>query len=533
MKAIQLIRVSTGRQDLDQQREEVMKRVISDGYPPENIISIEDVESAVKLSEEERQGLNKLKACIESDPEINAVYIYEISRLSRKPKVVYSIRDYLQEHHVQLYVLKPSLVAFDKEWNLNTDTNLQFSIFTSLAENEGYERSVRTRRGRVKAKSEGRFLGGNVLFGYDVDKKTKKMKINLREYEVIRFIIDQYLSGSHSQLTLCEELKKKGYKTKTGHDFIYSNICKVLKERNYLGNDMYPPIMTQEEWDKLSELRDKRQNKAKHNYNSIYFGKRKFFFTHEGKYYPMCVRKYIKSYQGWIDGKNKCNININLIDSLMWTFAKDIRIRTINDPDSIEEEKAQVMDKVDKLNVDKAISEDIIKTETERIDKIEERFIMGRLSEDKAEELEQRSKDMIKEEKMKINHFKSEIKQLLTYLNDLDNKVAGDVNKIEALTDDSLRKQIIDEEIERVIYKEKRGFCEYVIRIMLYHGICFDFYICRAKGLYKIYKLGHDKDNQEILKEYPVLIEKRFQFFQTKKRELKRLKNLITEDKKK
>jgi DNA invertase Pin-like site-specific DNA recombinase len=61
MKGIALVRVSTDSQDLKQQTEEVVKQMISDGYKVEDIITIEDKESGVRLSEEERQGLNKLK----------------------------------------------------------------------------------------------------------------------------------------------------------------------------------------------------------------------------------------------------------------------------------------------------------------------------------------------------------------------------------------------------------------------------------------------------------------------------------------
>ena len=112
MKGIALIRVSTDSQDLKQQSEVVINEMIRDGYTNDNIILIEDKESGVLLSEEERQGLTKMKSYIESDNEINAVYVFELSRLSRKPEVLYSIRNYLVEHKIQLVVLKPSIKLF-------------------------------------------------------------------------------------------------------------------------------------------------------------------------------------------------------------------------------------------------------------------------------------------------------------------------------------------------------------------------------------------------------------------------------------
>lgn len=58
-KAIILSRVSSMHQNLEQQTEAVLRAVHSDGYKDSNIIIIEDKESAIKLSEEERNGLNK------------------------------------------------------------------------------------------------------------------------------------------------------------------------------------------------------------------------------------------------------------------------------------------------------------------------------------------------------------------------------------------------------------------------------------------------------------------------------------------
>ena len=55
MKAILLIRVSTEAQDLVQQREQVVDAAKRDGY--DELILIEDKESAVKLSEEERNDI--------------------------------------------------------------------------------------------------------------------------------------------------------------------------------------------------------------------------------------------------------------------------------------------------------------------------------------------------------------------------------------------------------------------------------------------------------------------------------------------
>jgi DNA invertase Pin-like site-specific DNA recombinase len=96
-KVIILSRVSTESQNLEQQTQEILKQVYKDGYTDEDIIIIEDKESAIKLSEEERNGINRLKMYIESNTKIDSIYIYELSRLSRRQKFLFSLREYLIE----------------------------------------------------------------------------------------------------------------------------------------------------------------------------------------------------------------------------------------------------------------------------------------------------------------------------------------------------------------------------------------------------------------------------------------------------
>lgn len=60
---------------MTQQTDEVLREVYKDGYKDKNIIIIEDKESAIKLSEEERHGLNKMKDHINKDKSIQCVYL--------------------------------------------------------------------------------------------------------------------------------------------------------------------------------------------------------------------------------------------------------------------------------------------------------------------------------------------------------------------------------------------------------------------------------------------------------------------------
>lgn len=121
-------------------------------------ILIEIKESAVTLDTEERQGIRIMKETILNDDNIDSVIIYEISRLSRRPKVLYEVRDWLIERNINLICLKPYMKMLE-DGKLSQTTNLLFSLFGSIAESEGYIRKERMKRGKKAKKAAGKYIG--------------------------------------------------------------------------------------------------------------------------------------------------------------------------------------------------------------------------------------------------------------------------------------------------------------------------------------------------------------------------------------
>ena len=90
-KAILFCRVSTKKQSLKKQEEELKTEAIKDGFLEEDLITISDYESGFTLEEDEREGLKKLKDYLEIY-DIKTVYCREVSRISRKPKGMANVR---------------------------------------------------------------------------------------------------------------------------------------------------------------------------------------------------------------------------------------------------------------------------------------------------------------------------------------------------------------------------------------------------------------------------------------------------------
>ena len=149
-KVILFVRVSTENQELESQIESLKNAAFIDGYTDEDLIVIAKKESGIKLKEAEREGLNELKRTIERN-DIDGVYLFELSRLSRDPVTLYSLRDNIfKKERIQLKCLKPSFTLLEEPDRTKFDTmgSLVFSIFGCFAEQEIIEKKERFHRGR-------------------------------------------------------------------------------------------------------------------------------------------------------------------------------------------------------------------------------------------------------------------------------------------------------------------------------------------------------------------------------------------------
>lgn len=208
-KAIILSRVSSMHQNLEQQTEAVLRAVHSDGYKDDNIIIIEDKESAIKLSEEERNGLNKMKEHIESDHSIKAVYLYELSRLSRRQLDLFRMKEYLSERHIQLVCIKPYFRLLDDDGNVSQMGSLAFAMFSTFSETEMELKKERMMRGRRYNRSLGKHSGGRTPFGYTTNKE-KFYIIHPQNAEIIKRVFSEYVNERRSMFVIAKGLKEDG-----------------------------------------------------------------------------------------------------------------------------------------------------------------------------------------------------------------------------------------------------------------------------------------------------------------------------------
>ena len=197
-KAIIFSRVSTTSQEYTEQTNRLKISALRDGFSAENLVYIEEKESGIKLSEEERLGLTELKNTIVNDS-ISAVYIFEVSRLARTKKVLFSIEDFLVKNKVQLKIDTPSVSLLNNDGSVNDAAEMIFTLYAQMAESEMRIKKERFRNGKNRAKKEGRFMGGTVTFGFSVD-ADNRLIVNDAEAAVVRDIYRMYIDDTPRQI---------------------------------------------------------------------------------------------------------------------------------------------------------------------------------------------------------------------------------------------------------------------------------------------------------------------------------------------
>ena len=389
-KVIVLSRVSSTSQDLSQQTDEVLRGVYKDGYTDSNIIIIEDTESAIKLSEEERHGLNKMKDHINKNPKIECVYIYELSRLSRRQLVLFSIRDFLVERKIQLICLKPYFRLLEFNGEMSQTGSLMFSLFSSLSESEMMLKKERMMRGRRRNKELGRSVGGRPPFGYDVDKE-KRYIINRSESVIISRIFNDYGYNNKSMKDIAIELKEEGYFPNYQINTMRLRVHNILNNKIYIGKFPYPKIISEELYNLV------QHNIERSNQNRITRKKEPFLLKG-----LVCDARtgYLLSINGALNSyfsKTHSGVSIRRsnIDPVVWEHSKVMYERYIMNKDKLLQQiKESYKTTAKKISV---VDQDIKDIAT-KLERVEESYILGRISKKKSEQLRTR---LIEERKLK------------------------------------------------------------------------------------------------------------------------------------
>jgi site-specific DNA recombinase len=213
----------------------------------------------------ERPALRRLLADIDAG-QVDLIVVYKIDRLSR------SLLDFMKM--IEVFNAKGvSFVSVTQHFSTTDPTGRMFlGILITFAQ---YEREVIAERIRDKvaaAKRRGKYCGGVPIFGYDVDREQKKLKVNPDEAQVVQYIFRRFLQLG-SVIQLGQELKEQGYRTKAwttkqdrvrpGTEWNTAHLYRLLNNRAYLGETVhkdqsYPGehagLLDRATWDKVQAI---------------------------------------------------------------------------------------------------------------------------------------------------------------------------------------------------------------------------------------------------------------------------------------
>ena len=436
-RIVLFLRVSTLGQQLDSQENSLRRAALADGFSESDFIVIGNKESAIKLSEEERKGLNELKSVIANE-EIDCVYISELSRLSRRPQILYSIRELLLNKKIQLKCLHPQFTLLTEDRSkYDATANIVFSLFGALAEQEMLEKKERFARGKRRKAEEGKYNGGAIPFGYRIDKtRDNLIVIDDEDSKLVKEIFDRYESG-------VTQTKLAKFMAQTGRNHVtISMINNILNNESYCGvkrksatasyERSYPPIITKEQFQhcrKIAESNNTTANKAKNVYYAEHLVKCPScgaYWSASGSknsYHCSAASKANSIWRYENHNKEKCtnktSLSINILDSILWEVAIDREVEYI---ESMTEENINALRKEaeDKKNLISNIQPRIEQLKQKK-ERLREMYIDG-MSKDKYDKKNAAiSAEMneIKEEEIhytdELAHINDTIKHLKNY----------------------------------------------------------------------------------------------------------------------
>jgi site-specific DNA recombinase len=138
---------------------------------------------------------------------VDCVVVYKVDRLSRNIRDFAKIMDVLDQRGT-------TFVSVTQQFNTTTSIGrLTLNMLLSFAQFEREIISERTRDKQSGAKKRGKWTGGHLILGYDLDQPCGRLVINTEEAERVRSIFQWYLEGE-SVFSIVAKASQLGWRNK-------------------------------------------------------------------------------------------------------------------------------------------------------------------------------------------------------------------------------------------------------------------------------------------------------------------------------
>jgi site-specific DNA recombinase len=230
----------------------------------------------------DRPALKRLLADIEAG-QVNCIVVYKVDRLTRSIHDFFKILEILERFRV-------TFVAVTQQFNTTTSLGrLTLNMLLSFAQFERETISERTRDKMRAARRKGKFIGGNLVLGYDASQKGGALAVNKQEAEQVRTIFGLYLELG-SLIPVVEELARRSVRMKLwttregrlhgGAEFNKTTLYNLLTNVVYTGRVRFEGKLLKGEHERIID--DETFNRVQEQLNRMGRGGRKRRNKHGG-----------------------------------------------------------------------------------------------------------------------------------------------------------------------------------------------------------------------------------------------------------
>jgi site-specific DNA recombinase len=227
---------------------------------------------SVKL--EERKGINRILLGAKQK-EFDILLVFMLDRIGRKEDEMKFLFDTLLSDGIEIWSVTEGLVSNFSERESN---------YYLQCSKEVEKTSQRVKSRFVQLNEEGTFTGGSPPFGYQIRKMQgiSELAIHPGEAVVVKKIFNMAAIDEFGSSKISQELNRLGIYTRSGKQWIYSTLTRILRNPIYIGDIAYNKcsnllgkhkrsdwklqpkkdnlvIINQEIFDRTQELMDKRK----------------------------------------------------------------------------------------------------------------------------------------------------------------------------------------------------------------------------------------------------------------------------------
>ncbi len=191
-----------------------------------------DAESGTHMN---RPGLEEMLFDAEAGA-FDTLLVFRVDRLSRKVRELALMVDELTKHDV---VLKSITEPFD---TANAAGKMMLQMLGVFAEFEHATIVERTKVGMERKAKSGRFVAGNVPYGYQLDPETG-LVIHEDEAVIVRKMFQMYALGHEGSHTICHKMNEAGHRNRNGEKWGRRVVLYMLRNPVYVGKIRWREVL--------------------------------------------------------------------------------------------------------------------------------------------------------------------------------------------------------------------------------------------------------------------------------------------------